>query len=147
MTGALLLPPASAAGSSPTAAADTTSTASRRTRRLFPESSRSNHNASVRGLTFPLLVAASLAALVGCGTGEAREKPLSRSAAQALRVCVDRWNEAHMRDWGPARASVGRRRLDAARLAAIGLRRGPRRCVVSLAVGRSTTSPCVVASP
>jgi hypothetical protein len=100
----------------------------------------------VRGLTFPLLVAASLAALVGCGTGEAREKPLSRSAAQALRVCVDRWNEAHMRDWGPARASVGRRRLDAARLAAIGLRRGPRRCVVSLAVGRSSTWSCVVVS-
>jgi hypothetical protein len=93
----------------------------------------------VRAL-FRFLVAASLVALVGCEADKtAREHvprtSLSPSAAQALRTCVDRWNEAHMRTWGPALASVGVRRLDATRLAAVGLRPGARRCVVSLSLG------------
>src|SRR5439155_6899969 len=58
--------------------------------------------------------------------------PLNPSAAQALRTCVDRWNEGHMVSWGPALASVGLRRLDATRLAEVGLHPGPPRCVVSV---------------
>jgi len=38
-----------------------------------------------------------------------------------------------MRDWGPALASVRVGRLDATRLAAIGLQHGPKHCVVSVA--------------
>src|SRR5207253_1420271 len=58
----------------------------------------------------------------------------SPSAAQALRTCVDRWNQAHMVGWGPALVSVSVRRLDAARLAAVGLRDPALpRCVASLA--------------
>jgi hypothetical protein len=37
-----------------------------------------------------------------------------------------------MRSWGPALVSVGLRRLDATRLAAVGLRPGRRRCVVTV---------------
>src|SRR5438874_5221732 len=83
---------------------------------------------------FGFLVAASLAALVGCkGHEHAARTPLSPAAAQALRTCVDRWNQAHMRSWGPALASVGLRRLDGTRLAAVGLHPGRPRCVVSVA--------------
>jgi hypothetical protein len=78
-----------------------------------------------------VLVAASLVALVGCRAQKTAS--LSPPAAQALRTCVDRWNEGHMVSWGPALVSVGFRRLDATRLAAVGLRPGPRRCVVSVA--------------
>jgi hypothetical protein len=95
-------------------------------------------------LALRLLVAASVAALLGCGQTSA--KSLDRSPAQALRVCVDRWNEGRMRDWGPAPASVGMRRLDATRLAAVGLHPGPRRCVVTVAFksDRSGTWSCVM---
>jgi hypothetical protein len=88
--------------------------------------------ALIRKLDIRFLVGASLLVLVGCGT-QKTGKPLRPSAAQALRTCVDRWNQGRMRGWGPALASVGRRRLDAKRLAAVGLRPGPRRCVVSVA--------------
>ena len=92
-----------------------------------------------RGL-FPFLVAATLVALVGCDSEKtAREHAartsLSPSAAQALRTCVDRWNEGNMLGWGPTLARVSIRRLDATQLAAVGLRdRALRRCTVSLAV-------------
>ena len=70
-----------------------------------------------RGL-FPFLVAATLVALVGCDSEKTAREPaartsLSPSAAQALRTCVDRWNEGNMLGWGPTLASVSIRRLDA----------------------------------
>jgi hypothetical protein len=65
--------------------------------------------------------------------------------AQALRTCVERWNEADMRDWGGFTAAwVGVSRLDRERLLAVGLRFGPRRCVVTVAVGRRQSWSCVV---
>ena len=76
---------------------------------------------------FGLLVAVSLVAGVGCGAERtARQRDgadstpaasasLSPSVAQALRTCVDRWNQANMLGWGPALVSVSVRRLDAAR--------------------------------
>ena len=81
---------------------------------------------------FRLMAGVSLFVLLGCDaktSASANRAP----AAQALRTCVDRWNEGNMRDWGPALASVGLRRLDPTRSAAVGLRRGPRRCVVTMA--------------
>ena len=95
---------------------------------------------------FGLLVAVSLVAGVGCGAERtagqrdgadstpAASASLSPSVAQALRTCVDRWNQANMLGWGPALVSVSVRRLDAARLAEVGLRNPALpRCVVSLA--------------
>jgi hypothetical protein len=90
---------------------------------------------------FRFLVAASLVALVGCRAEKtAREHAartsLSPSAAQALRTCVDRWNQGNMLGWwGPTLANVSIRRLDADQLAAVGLRDPALpRCTVSLAV-------------
>jgi len=77
-----------------------------------------------------VLGALALAAVVGCGTGKT-----SGQSGQALRTCVDRWNQEDMVGWGPALASVSVRRLDAARLAELGLRDPALpRCVVSLAL-------------
>ena len=56
--------------------------------------------------------------------------------AQTLRTCVDRWNEANMRDWGGFTAAwVGMTRLERKRLLPVGMRFGPRRCVVTVRVG------------
>jgi hypothetical protein len=58
------------------------------------------------------------------------------SPPQTLRTCVDRWNQANMRGWGPTLANVSVRRLDARERAQLGLRNQRRpRCAVSLAVG------------
>ncbi len=95
---------------------------------------------------FVLLVTASVVAAAGCRShNEARprdatgstetERPLGPSAAQALRTCVDRWNQANMIGWGPAFVSISVRRLDATELTAVGLRNPARpRCVVSFAL-------------
>jgi hypothetical protein len=57
------------------------------------------------------------------------------SPAQALRTCVDRWNQGSMLGWGPTLVSVSIRRLAAREQAQLGLRgRGLPRCTVSLAV-------------
>jgi hypothetical protein len=77
-----------------------------------------------------LLGAATVVAVAGCGVPKTSEQP----AQQALRACVDRWNQADMLGWGPALARVSVRRLDAARLAELGLQDPAlSRCVVSLA--------------
>jgi hypothetical protein len=83
-----------------------------------------------------------LLALTACGT-HTQASP-SAAAAQALRTCVDRWNEANMRDWGPAPASVGLRRLDHIRRRSLGLPAGPRRCVVMVGVGRRQSWSCAL---
>ncbi len=49
-----------------------------------------------------------------------------------------------MRSWGPAAASVGLRRLDRTRLQSLGLRFGPRRCVVTVAFDRTGTWSCAI---
>src|SRR5919204_1040313 len=83
---------------------------------------------------FGLLVAASLAAVVAGDTAAAGTSR-APSAAQALRTCVDRWNQGNMLGWGPTLANVSIRRLTADQLAAVGLRNPAlRRCAVSLAV-------------
>jgi hypothetical protein len=61
--------------------------------------------------------------------------PSGPSAAQALRTCVDRWNQASMVGWGPTFASVSIRRLDARERAELGFpAQAAPHCTVSAAV-------------
>jgi hypothetical protein len=58
-------------------------------------------------------------------SGHARGTPVAtanQNAAQALRTCVDRWNQGNMLGWGPTLVSVAVRRLDAREQAQLGLR-------------------------
>ena len=89
-----------------------------------------------------VLVMVSFVAL-GCGMRNAASG--DRSEAQALRTCVDRWNQGNMLGWGPTLVNISIRRLDAARLDEVGLRNPAlSRCVVSLAVHfrRDPTTGC-----
>ena len=53
---------------------------------------------------------------------------------QALRTCVDRWNQANMVGWGPALVRISVRTLGTDQLAQVGLRHPSlRRCVVLFA--------------
>jgi hypothetical protein len=66
-------------------------------------------------------------------------------SAQALRACVDRWNQANMLGWGPTLVRVSVRRLDMREQAQLGvLGRERPRCAVSLAVfaRRDPTTGC-----
>jgi hypothetical protein len=94
---------------------------------------------------FVVLVAASVVVSLGCrshneasardSTGSTETAGPSLTSAQALRTCVDRWNQANMIGWGPALVRISVRRLDATELAAVGLRNPKRpRCVVSFAL-------------
>jgi hypothetical protein len=68
---------------------------------------------------------------------------LAAPHAQALRTCADRWNQANMLGWGPARASVTIRRPDAVERRQLGdLTRGAPRCLVVLAAGAGSTWIC-----
>src|SRR2546425_936055 len=50
----------------------------------------------------------------GCGAAtRALSKNPAASPAQALRMCVDRWNQDNMLGWGPTLVSISVRRLDA----------------------------------
>jgi hypothetical protein len=96
---------------------------------------------------FGFLAVAALVAAAGCGADEAAGRPVggSTAPAQALRKCVDRWNQGNMLGWGPTLVNVSIRRLTADQLAAVGLRNPAlRRCTVSLAVHsrRDPTSGC-----
>jgi hypothetical protein len=89
-----------------------------------------------------LLGALVVVVVVGCGAGKTTAQP----ARQALRICVDRWNQENMLGWGPAPASVSIRRLGSAQLAQLGLGDPALpRCAVSLAlVSRSATWTCAI---
>jgi hypothetical protein len=87
-----------------------------------------------------LRAAVSLAALllpaVSCG-----HKPPN---AQALRTCVDRWNQGNMVGWGPGSANVAFRRPNAKERSSIALPRR-RQCIVGIAVSGGTWT-CVLSS-
>src|SRR3954451_10896403 len=100
-----------------------------------------------RRAPFSLLLAVSLLPTVACGRTTSLAPPhgRTRSAAQALRTCVDRWNQENMVDWGPGGANVAVRRLDASERTADGLRGDARQgCVVSLISDRGTVA-CAIA--
>src|SRR5919197_1896252 len=64
------------------------------------------------------------------------------SAAQTLRTCVDRWNQANMASWGPVGANVAFRRTLASERSHIELSRR-RQCIVAVGFGRGTLT-CVL---
>jgi hypothetical protein len=64
--------------------------------------------------------------------------------AQALRTCVDRWNQGNMAGWGPGAVNVAFRRPNAKERSSIELPRH-RQCIVGIAVGDGTWT-CVLSS-
>jgi hypothetical protein len=98
-----------------------------------------------------VLTVALASAAVGCGGGgDARVRDTTGSPAQALRTCVDRWNQGNMVDWGPALVGVSVRQLDAQQLAQVGMRdRALRRCVARFAfvLRRDPRTGCVDSAP
>jgi hypothetical protein len=87
-----------------------------------------------------LRVAVSLAALllpaVSCGHRTPN--------AQALRTCVDRWNQGNMVGWGPGPVNVAFRRPNAKEHSSIQLSSG-RQCIVATPAGDGTWT-CVLSS-
>jgi hypothetical protein len=74
-------------------------------------------------------VAASLVCIAAFATA-ASAAPASR---QALRTCVDRWNQANMRGWGPNLVDIAVRRLAPAEVHNVGDFGPAPRCVASIA--------------
>jgi hypothetical protein len=72
--------------------------------------------------------------------------PAPPSRAQAVRTCVDRWNQGNMVGWGPAVGSAAFRRLDVRERKEMGAAKPERaRCTVALAAdGRRRTWICVL---
>lgn len=65
--------------------------------------------------------------------------------AQALRTCVDRWNQANMLGWGPVQANVAFRRPVAKEHSTMVLP-SRRQCIVAIAVGQGTWTCVLVRS-
>jgi hypothetical protein len=78
-------------------------------------------------------------ALIAAGCGD------KSSTSQALRTCVDRWNQSNMVGAGPAAANVAFREPVAKERASIELARR-RQCIVSLAVFSDGTLTCPLTS-
>ena len=85
------------------------------------------------------LVALSAAAATGL-QGHTTATPMQ---LQAVRTCVDRWNESNMVGWGPAPVNVAFRRPAARERRSIQLSRR-RQCIVAIAVGDGSWT-CVLA--
>jgi hypothetical protein len=69
--------------------------------------------------------------------------PVHTSAAQALRTCVDRWNQSAMVTWGPAPANVAFRLPAAEERSRMGLP-AQRQCIVAVDAGDGTWT-CILA--
>ena len=84
----------------------------------------------------------------GCGHKAARAPEAVRAPrttdAQALRTCVDRWNQGNMVGWGPGSANVAYRRPNAKEHSSIELS-SDRICIVGIAVGDGTWT-CVLST-
>src|SRR5919204_3714297 len=63
----------------------------------------------------------------------AAPSPATPPSRQALRTCVDRWNQANMLGWGPALVDVAVRRLVPAEVHNVGFYGRAPRCVASIA--------------
>ncbi len=92
--------------------------------------------AAARRSSFCVSLAALLLPAVSCG-----HKP---SDAQALRTCVDRWNQGNMVGWGPGPANVAFRSPNAKEKSSIGLS-SSRQCIVATPAGDGTWT-CVLSS-
>jgi hypothetical protein len=86
------------------------------------------------------VVAAGVVATSGYGAGNTRSaSPAFR--AQALRICVDRWNQDNMVSWGSMSVRIAIRALDARERSAVSFGDDARRrCTVSLAGRRGDNS-------
>ena len=103
---------------------------SRRTERWAAKASTATFlRTAVRRCSFCVSLAALLTPAVSCG-----HKPAN---AQALRTCVDRWNQGNMVGWGPGPANVAFRRPNAKEHSSIQLS-SRRLCIVGIAVGDGT---------
>jgi hypothetical protein len=92
--------------------------------------------AAVRGGTLCVSLAALLLPVASCG-----HKPPN---AQALRTCVDRWNQGNMVGWGPGPVNVAFRRPNAKERSSIELP-SSRLCIVGIAVGNGSWT-CVLST-
>jgi hypothetical protein len=98
-----------------------------------------------------VLVATTLAASA-CGSSHggtggsslSNGGPVASTSTQALRTCVDRWNQANMLGWGPAHVNVAFRRPDAKERSSIALP-SRRQCIVAIPAGGGTWT-CVLLS-
>jgi hypothetical protein len=83
------------------------------------------------------LVLVALVVALGGGDGSARAAPPTdpgASSAQALRTCVDRWNQDNMVSWGSMSVRIAIRGLDARERSVVSFGDdAQRRCTVSLA--------------
>src|SRR5213082_3678997 len=81
-----------------------------------------------------------LLAAVSCG----HKQSGSQSDPQALRTCVDRWNQGNMLGWGPGPVNVAFRRPNAKEHSSIQLS-SSRVCIVATPAGDGTWT-CVLSS-
>ena len=81
------------------------------------------------------LALAGTLAVVGCAGGRALARPgASPAAAQALRTCVDRWNQDNMLGWGSMWVRIAFRALNARERSLVSFGDdAQRRCTVSIA--------------
>ena len=71
--------------------------------------------------------------------------PAAARSPQALRTCVDRWNQANMRGWGPNLVDIAVRRLVPAEVHNVGFYGRAPRCVTSIAAKlHELTFVCVI---
>src|ERR671923_1970769 len=70
-------------------------------------------------------LAAAALSIVALGAGS--------PSPQALRTCVDRWNQANMRGWGPGLVYIAVRRLTRNEMEHVGEYRRAPRCVADIA--------------
>src|SRR3954464_10024515 len=99
----------------------------RRTERWSAKASRATWlRAAARRCSFCVALAALLLLALSFG-----HKPTD---PQALRTCVDRWNQGNMVGWGPGPANVAFRRPNAKEHSTMGLSTR-RLCIVAIAVG------------
>jgi hypothetical protein len=116
------------------------------------KSHRLNESVILRRASGCLLFAVALTWFSGCGEGSSklsaqatpRETRSSGTSSQALRTCVDRWNQGNMLGWGPGLVNVAFRRPAAKEHSSMVLP-SRRQCIVAIAVeGGSWT--CVLVS-
>src|SRR3954469_7980826 len=82
----------------------------------------------------------ALGLVLGMATSSATPSP-----RQALRTCVDRWNQANMAGWGPDLVNVAVRRLVPAEVHNVGFYGRAPLCVASIASKlREATFVCVI---
>src|SRR6266852_1636845 len=88
-------------------------------------------------------LAAYALSLLLLGTAASQAAP----SRQALRTCVDRWNQANMAGWGPDLVDIAVRRLVPAEVHNVGSYGRTPRCVASIASKlEEDTHVCVVNS-